>query len=163
MSQCEHTTSTYQCPHEALEGDKFCEKHSRDPQAQPKRQYLLNKAKYQQRYCDFADSTDLRTLRDEIAILRMVMQERLNMISNDSEMLASCGQIASLAITIERLVKSCHSLESRLGTLLAKPTLLGIANELVQILLKELEGMPNYEQLVDRISEQVIKVIMEAK
>jgi hypothetical protein len=93
----------------------------------------------------------------------MVMQERLNMIGSDSEMLASCGQIASLAITIERLVKSCHTLESRLGSLLAKPTLLGIANDMVQILLQELSGQPDYEILVDKISERILKVITEAK
>jgi uncharacterized protein Yka (UPF0111/DUF47 family) len=93
----------------------------------------------------------------------MVMSERLNMINNDSEMLASCGQITSLAMTIEKLVKTCHTLESRLGTLLAKPTLLGIANDLVQILLRELVNIPNYEDLVDRISDQILKVIVEAK
>jgi hypothetical protein len=124
---------------------------------------MLNKAIYQQRYSAFAESDDLRTLKDEIAILRMVMQERLNMIGSDSEMLASCGQIASLAVTIERLVKSCHTLESRLGSLLAKPTLLGIANDMVQILLQELADQPNYEVLVDKISERILKVITEAK
>jgi hypothetical protein len=124
---------------------------------------MLNKSKYRQRYGDFADSSEIRSLRDEIAILRMVMEERLNMVQNDSEMLASCGQIASLAVTIERLVKSCNQLETRLGTLLSKPALLGIANNLVQILITELQGCPDYEALVDKISERIINVIMEAK
>jgi len=163
MPQCEHTSATAQCNHLAVDGSKYCADHSKDPQAGPRRQYMLNKAKYQQRYLEFAESSELRTLNDEIAILRMVMSERLNMITNDSEMLASCGQIAALAVTIERLVKSCHTLESRLGTLLAKPVLLGIANDLVQILLKELVNVPNYEALVDRISEQIIQVIVTAK
>lgn len=157
MSQCE------QCNQNAVEGSKYCAKHSSDPQVGARRQYMLNKAKYQQKYLDFAKSSELRTLTDEIAILRMVMSERLNMITNDSEMLASCGQLASLALTIEKLVKTCHTLESRLGTLLAKPALLGIANDLVQILLLELVNVPNYEDLVDRISEQILKVIVEAK
>jgi hypothetical protein len=161
--RCEHTSKSGQCYHNAVEGSKFCADHSRDPQAGQKRQYMLNKAIYQQRYSAFAESDDLRTLKDEIAILRMVMQERLNMIGSDSEMLASCGQIASLAVTIERLVKSCHTLESRLGSLLAKPTLLGIANDMVQILLQELADQPNYEILVDKISERILKVITEAK
>lgn len=161
--RCEHTSKSGQCYHTAVEGSKFCADHCRDPQAGSKRQYMLNKAIYQQRYSAFAESDDLRTLKDEIAILRMVMQERLNMIGSDSEMLASCGQIASLAVTIERLVKSCHTLESRLGSLLAKPTLLGIANDMVQILLQELADQPNYEVLVDKISERILKVITEAK
>jgi hypothetical protein len=157
MPQCE------QCNQTAVEGSKYCAQHSKNSQAGPRRQYMLNKAKYQQRYLEFAESSELRTLNDEIAILRMVMSERLNMINNDSEMLASCGQITSLAMTIEKLVKTCHTLESRLGTLLAKPTLLGIANDLVQILLRELVNISNYEDLVDRISDQILKVIVEAK
>jgi hypothetical protein len=161
--RCEHTSSTGQCNSNAVEGGRFCPTHSRDPQAGLKRQYMLNKAKYRQRYSEFAESDDLRTLKDEISILRMVMEERLNMIGNDSDMLAACGQITSLAVTIERLVKSCHTLESRLGSLLAKPTLLGIANDIVQILLQELESQPDYELLVDRISEKILKVITEAK
>lgn len=126
-------------------------------------QYRLNKAKYRERYAEFMESDQLRTLNSEISILRTVMEERFNMITNDSEMLASCGQLASLATTIERLVKSCHILESKLGSLLAKPTLLGIANDIVQILLRELTDVPEYEALVDRISEQIITVIMKAK
>lgn len=161
--RCEHTSKTGQCYHNAVEGSKYCAEHSVDPQAGLKRQYMLNKAKYRQRYSEFAESDDIRTLKDEIAILRMVMEERLNMVTNDSEMLASCGQIASLAITIERLVKSCHTLESRLGSLLAKPTLLGIANDIVQILLQELAYLPDYETLVDKISERILKVVTEAK
>jgi hypothetical protein len=124
---------------------------------------MLNKAKYRQRYSEFAESDELRTLRDEIAILRMVMEERLNMIQNDSEMLASCGQIAALATTIEKLVKSCNQLETRLGSLLSKSSLLGVANELVQILIQELADLPNYEYLVDKISERIVKVIIDAK
>lgn len=161
--QCEHTTDAGQCNNDTLDGSKFCAKHCRNPQMVAKRQYMLNKSKYRERYSDFADSSDLRTLRDEIAILRMVMEERLNMVTNDAEMLASCGQIASLAVTIERLVKSCNNLETRLGTLLSKPTLLAVASDMVQILLHELVDVPGYEDLVNRISERILKVITEAK
>jgi hypothetical protein len=161
--RCEHTTTTQQCTEQAVEGSRFCIKHSKNPQAGLKRQYMLNQAKYRQRYSDFADSNELRSLRDEISVMRMVFEERLNMVTNDSEMLASCGQIASLAVVIERLVKSCHQLESRLGTLLSKPSLLGIANEIVQILLQELSHLPGYEDLVDRISERIVQIITDAK
>lgn len=161
--QCEHTQPDGQCRATAVEGSKFCAKHSPDPQIGLRRQYMLNKAKYRQRYSEFAESDELRTLRDEIAILRMVMEERLNMIQNDSEMLASCGQIAALATTIEKLVKSCNQLETRLGSLLSKSALLGVANELVQILMQELSDLPNYEYLVDKISERIVKVIIDAK
>jgi len=161
--RCEHTSDTRQCGEQALEGTTRCAKHSKDPQTGLRRQYMLNQARYRQRYGDFADSNELRSLRDEVSIMRMVMEERLNMVTNNSEMLASCGQIASLAVVIERLVKSCHQLESRLGTLLSKPTLLSIANEIVQILLQELVDVPGYEDLVDKISERIIQIITEAK
>jgi hypothetical protein len=78
-------------------------------------------------------------------------------------MLASCGQIAALATTIERLVKSCNQLETRLGSLLSKSSLLGVANELVQILVQELADVPHYEHLVDKISERIVQVIISAK
>jgi hypothetical protein len=161
--RCEHISRDQQCRETALEGTSFCTKHSKNPQAALRRQYMLNQAKYRQRYSEFAESNELRSLNDEISIMRMVLEERLNMVTNDSEMLASCGQIASLAVVIERLVKSCHQLESRLGALLSKPSLLGIANEIVQILLKELAHIPGYEDLVDRISERIVQIITDAK
>lgn len=163
MALCEYTNSSGPCCENALEGSKFCATHDRNFQKTIKRQYMLTKAKYRQRYSEFAESPEIRTLRDEIAVLRMVMEERLNMIQNESDMLAACGQIAAMAVTIEKLVKSCHALESRLGTLLSKSTLLGVANDIVKILLEELAGIDNYEDIVDRISERILKVITSAK
>lgn len=161
--QCEYTSRFAQCKYDALEGTRFCAHHARDNKSGLTRQYMLSKAKYRERYSDFADHNEIRSLRDEIAIIRMLLEQRLNMVQSDSELLASCGQIAALAITIEKLVKSCHQLESKLGTLLGKPTLLNIASSIVQILLAELVDIPNYEQLVDKISDHIVKVITDAK
>lgn len=161
--QCDYTSKYAQCKQEAIEGARFCAQHSRDPQAGLARQYMLTKAKYRERYSDFADHNEIRSLRDEIAIVRSIMEARMNLIDSDSDLLASCGQIASLAITIERLVKSCHQLESQLGSLLSKPVLLSIASTIVQILLSELAHIDGYELIVDRISDKIVTLIAEAK
>jgi hypothetical protein len=73
MAQCDYTSRHAQCSHEAVEGSRFCAQHSKEPQAGLTRQYMLTKSKYRQRYGDFADNNEIRSLRDEIAIMRMLM------------------------------------------------------------------------------------------
>jgi len=160
MAQCEFTYSTGQCNEEALEGDRFCTLHTHlDPEKHQKRLYNLLKYKYRTRYQQIGDHESLRSLRDEVAIAKMVLEETLNSVHNESELLASRADIAHQLATIDKLVASTVKMETQLGSLLAKPTLLKIAGDIVQILLAKLQDVPNHEILIDEISAEILKTI----
>jgi hypothetical protein len=99
---------------------------------------------------------ELKSLREEIAICRSLVERRLNMIESNADLLAAVGQVNSLFLTLEKLISSCHRLETSLGTLLSRASLLDLARGIVGIIMDELEGIDDYEEIIDRISEKII-------
>jgi len=151
-----------QCPLDAVEELEYCPLHCKDPEAPERAQYNLATYKYRNRYNAHLDSDVLRSLRDEVALARMALEARLNLITNDAEFIAACGQLNTLFLTIEKLVGTCHRLETSLGSLLSKPTLLRIVQQIVDILFEELVSVPDHESIIDRISDKIIMAVSNA-
>jgi len=161
MPRCQHVNRhSGQCPLDALEEDSRCGIHTyADKNAYDRRVYHILKHQYRIRHSELSDHEELKSLREELAIARLILEERFNAIKSEVDLLAACGSLNSLLLTIEKLVTSCHKLEQSVGTLLSKPTLLKIANDIVTILLEELAGVPGYEGIVDQISGKIIETI----
>jgi len=158
--RCQYKVTEFgQCLRHAQPGSDFCEQHS--PETLQQRLYRISRAKG--RYYQHAESSEVKSLRDEIAIARTLLEERWNQMKEETDVLAAVGPINTLLVTIEKLVSSCQKLEASLGSLLAKPTLLSVAQQIVGILIEELQGVPGYERLIDRISDRIIKTIAETK
>ncbi len=159
--RCQHVNRHQgQCPRDALDDDTRCEIHTHnDPEAYDKRVYHILEHQYRIRHSELSDHEELKSLREELAIARLILEERFNAIKSNVDLLAATGSLNSLLLTIEKLVTSCHKLEQSVGTLLSKPTLLRIANEIVTTLLEELDGIPGYEGIVDRVSSKIIETI----
>ena len=87
------------------------------------RQYLLAKAQDRARLAAFAEHDDIKSLRDEIALTRMMIEGLWNSAQSDWSGWRSTARVNSHILTLEKLVKTCNQIEERLGTLLAKPTL----------------------------------------
>jgi len=152
-----------QCPLDAMEGLEYCALHCKgDPEGPQKSQYNLSKYRYRTRYGSFLESDELRSLRDEVALARMALEERLNLVTNDAEFVAACGQLNTMFLTVEKLVNTCHRLETSLGSLLSKPALLRIVQQFVDILMEELASVPDHESIIDRISDRLISVVAMA-
>ena len=117
--------------------------------------YRFQNQDYQRRLLALCEHNDAKHLREEIAIARMLLEERLNMIQTDSDFLAACGTLNSQLLTISKLVQSAHKLEQKLGSLLSKSTLLVVSSKFVNILIAELKGLSNYETLIDSISDKL--------
>jgi hypothetical protein len=164
MARCEFTGTNGQCSEEALEEDRYCSLHTRlDPEKHQKRLYNLLKFKYRTRYEQIGDHEALRSLRDEVAIAKMMLEETLNNIQTDSEFIASRGELAHQLATVEKLVASMIKMETSLGSLLAKPTVLKIAGEIVQILIDKLKDIPDHEFIIDDVSAAIMKTVSGIK
>jgi hypothetical protein len=162
-NRCQAIVRNGQCGRDAQPGSKYCYSHNGGNdlvEANNKRLYNLHKANA--RLATLSEHEDLKSLRDEISIARILIEDRFNLIKDESDLLSACGTLNSLLLTVERLVQSAHKLELNLGSLLAKPTLLALGNELVAIIIDELKDIPDYENVVNKISERVITVIAKA-
>jgi len=101
------------------------------------------------------DAPGIKSLRDEIGILRMVLEERLERCTEAIDFVMHSGPISDLVLKIERLVTSCHRLEGSMGQLLDKTAVLQFASVVISIISNEVKD----ESAMARISNAIVKAI----
>ena len=147
-----------QCMNKFAPGSKFCLAHggNRAAQAAEKRRisnYRL--AKFQARLELQTNNPNIKNLRDEIGILRIVMEETLNRCTSDFDLLTNSQKISDLAMKITTIVEKCHRLEGSMGQLLDKTTVLRFANQFIDIIVGE--NLP--EDSLDRIASKIMSIV----
>lgn len=163
--RCKASVGTDQCRTVAVEGSDYCSIHagSYQPPEKGLRQYYLARAQDRARLAAFAEHDDIKSLRDEIALTRMMIEAIWNSAQSDIERLSVYGRVNAHILTLEKLVKTCNQLEERLGTLLEKSAILRVGQQICEVLVSRLSGLPNYEQLVDPLMADVIGIISQAR
>ncbi len=159
--QCEHVNKySGQCSRQACEGTNKCPIHTHgDREKIEKRVYRLQNMDRRLRHETLSDHDELHSIREEIAVARMILEERLNSIKTDADLISACGPLNTLLLTIEKLTSSCLKLDKSVGNLLAKPVLLKMASDLVAIILEELVDIPGHEAIIDKISARIIETM----
>lgn len=148
-----------QCTQPHLPGSSFCEKHRNLEQAHsiPLRRRNYRLSRFQARMEEFADNEEAKSLREEIGILRMLLEETLNKCSNSTELLIASGKIADLVLKIEKLVSSCHRLESATGVLLNKSAIVQLAGVLIEIIGTYVKQENELEEIANKIFFEISK------
>ncbi len=164
--QCQYVNKhTGRCKREAEAGSEFCSIHAalsskeKNREGFEKRMYLIQNQRMRERHASIGGHEHSRSLREEVDMARMLLEERLNAIKTDADLSASCGAIKELLLTIERLESSCLKIDQTVGNLLSKTTLTKIASGMVQILIDELIDIPNSEEIIDKISDRIFLLI----
>lgn len=146
-----------QCPYKAMPGFKYCPRHnSRSEATEQKRkvsQYRLQI--WQDRVGEFSEHNDVKSLRDEIGILRMLMENTISKCQDAQDLLMFSGKISETAMKIEKLVSSCNRLEKNMGMMLDKSAALLLAGQIVEIITRHVED----SAVVDEISNDIITAI----
>jgi hypothetical protein len=146
------------CNIQAVPGQKFCKLHfgigNKVAEQKEARNYRLNK--YQRRVNEFAENDHVKSLRDEVGILRLLMEETLNKCNSDTELLLYSSKIADLAVKIEKLVASCHKLELATGQLVNKANIMFLGDVIIQII-----GEVCPPDKINDVSDRIMQTIME--
>jgi len=165
-NRCQGAAQDGQCQNVAEYGSDYCTVHGGRTdlkEAADKRGYLLAKAEERSRLVGMADELEpVKELRDLIALQHMLIEKRYNLIKDDTDILTACGPLNQMLTTMEKLINSCHRIETNLGELLQRHAVLALAREMVRIVIDELEGVENYEQIVDSITQRLIDTIRNA-
>lgn len=166
QGQCDHkgvilNQEAYAAGTEPPNYGTFCMLHGgnkqiESSQANSLRQYRLTR--WQSRLQEFSDSSILKSLREEIGILRILLEERLNFCKDTNDLILTSGPISDLVLKIERVVTSCHKLESRMGQHLDKAAVIQLAGRFVQVISSELADQP---ERIDSISSKLLDIIKE--
>ena len=107
-TRCQAVTKNGQCPSAQIEGSEYCMPHggyavANRQRAEGLRNYNLTKFFAKQQIANHADSTHIKSLRDEIGILRVMMEERLNGCKDAHDLLLQSGPIADLVMKINSI------------------------------------------------------------
>ena len=101
--RCKKSTAKEQCWNQAVPGSDYCPAHggtsgglSRD-----KRMYLLSKAAERARLAQLAEHEQIKSLREEIALVRMMVERRFDAIQNENDLIAAFGPLTQAALRTE--------------------------------------------------------------
>ena len=136
--RCQVTIATSgQCRNKAVPGSTYCAVHggnkAAEAQAKQKvRGYLVGK--WRQKLDHHADNDNIKDLREDIGVMRMLVENILNLCSTENDLLMYSSKIADLVTRIEKLVSSCQRLEVQLGGMLDKNSALRLGQEIALML-----------------------------
>jgi len=155
--RCQHVFKTQQCWSEAVEGGKMCMRHGGNKEMERNARESLHNyriGKFQAQLERHADSPAIKSLRDEIAILRMSLEERLMRCNDATDLILQSGPISDMVMKIDRVVNSCHKLESNMGQHLDRQSIIRFASKLINIIANELDD----DETVANIAQQILEV-----
>ena len=146
------------CNRETEEGSDYCLKHGgafvrKRKKIEGLRNYRLNR--YKQRANELVESEKLKDLRDEVAILRILLEERFNACEDTATLILHSGTISDLILKINQLVTSCHKLDLQLGDMLDREVVMEMADKIIELISEEV----NDSEALDRISESLTEIL----
>ena len=156
--QCEYPTPKGPCKNKAIVGSRFCERHEPKSEEIRLEQYILSKRVLGDSPTRHAAADEVKSLRSEIALLRSIVEHRINMLETDAEFVSALPTLKDSFLAIEKLVSSCHAMEVKLGTLLNKGALIDLAQKIVQVIDVNLQA-PGKDEIMEKIGTEIMNVI----
>ncbi len=160
--RCKGASVDGQCQNFAEEGSDYCRVHGGKDQAPARRlkQYLLTKAQDRERLVQFAENDALKTLREEVVVALGQLERRLSLANrSDAEFLAAYPEVEKSLKLLAELKKSNLSLEEKSGATLSREQSFALVRLVIEILVDELEGIPDYERTVERITTRILATV----
>lgn len=112
---------------------------------------------WQRRVSEFAESDQVKSLRGEIGILRMIIETVLNMCNNNQELMIYSTKIADLVIKCEKLVTRCESIENKSSMLMDKSAALAYGGKVIDIIGRHVDD----PEVIEKISNDLIDALKE--
>lgn len=156
-NRCQAVHSQGQCLNLAAPESKYCLAHGGNKGAQVSKAQQLRNYQLTRWRSDVersANSPQIKSLREEIGICRIVLETTLNRCDSETDLMLKSHTISDLVSRIERLVISCHKLEDQMGNLLDKTQILQFSQELIRLITQ----IENDETKIKAISDGIIEI-----
>lgn len=137
-----------------------CPAHGGRTQVKSQQQKALHgylAQQWQKQIDEFAESEHVRTLRGEIGIIRMLIQNMLVQCRNEAELLIYSSKLADLVTRAEKLVRSCDRLEASSTTTLDRAGQIRFLSKVVDVIGKHVDG-----DALDAISNELMDIVKES-
>lgn len=153
--RCQATIPTRgQCINKRMDGSDYCPAHGGNRGhakmlKAEKQMYQLGK--YQVRVDDFKNHGDVKSLRSEIGILRMVLENRMKQCTDEHTLMLHSQSISNMVVSIEKLVTSCQRIDTQLGSMLDEAKAMQWMTEIVDILSHYVKDSVVLEEISNEI------------
>lgn len=150
-----------QCRYKAVPGSTFCPMHGGQPQINAQKKYALAKYRLEQygvRVSEFSGDNEIKSLRDEIGILRMTLENLINQCKQPNQLLLFIDKITSLVNQIRQTVESTHKLEVNTSQLLDRKVVIILADSIVQMIADHIKDPDVLMKLGDKICASITGV-----
>lgn len=133
--RCNATRKAFgQCMLKIVPGSKYCPIHGGDRTHQEnvrKNIFSYRLARYQTRLNELTESNTIKSLRDEIAILKFLVQTHLDFVESEGSFGQYSTILSRLISEVQQLAESCAKVELSLDTILDKKDAIEIAQDLI--------------------------------
>ena len=157
--RCQYIKPTAgQCQNVCVEGSSYCPAHGGNKAFDAKKKESLRNyrlTKFHQKIQELGNSDFIYSLRDEVGLLRLMIQEKINHCDDEADLLLISGPLSDLLMKSDKLVNSCHRLETKLGNHLDRTRVVGLAQTIVQIIGKHVTD----ESLLEKISGEIAEAL----
>lgn len=163
--RCKAADHVGQCWNVA-EAGPFCTKCAsggrRSVTAEKRRIYNLTKARYRERFeRKLLDGEPEHNFDEEIRLTEILLEEIWNSDKIDDPVVLA-REHKLLSETLDRLKRSSYQFKEKSNQLLGRPAVILISQQIIHLLIDELQGVPGFEDKIDRITGRMLDVIEHA-
>jgi len=159
--RCQAMTQIGQCTNLSAETSDYCALHGANRAAKRDfKNYSLGmwRAKMNAKL----ENPEFKSLREEVGLIRMLVDSRFTKIKNDTDLMLESQAIADLMMKAERLVMSCNKLEASTGQLMDKQAILVYASKLIGYIDETITHFVTDKELAKKIVSALGDKIIEA-
>jgi hypothetical protein len=158
---CKGVTPSGPCEYKSEPGAEACALHggSGTSQASERRElrnYKLNSA-FAGRAKELGDSPAIKSLNDEIALLRTALEVIFNNIKTENEMLLYVDKIEKITNGIQKLLESTQKLQEKNKELMSRDQVVGLFDRLLDKIIERISDSDTIKQLADDAYEILSK------
>jgi len=162
--RCQHTNSGGQCPYISVDDNKekltsrYCAAHIHLYDASFRKDVQLKRYKlsqYHARVGELFKDEEFKSLREEIAILRMLLEQLMNQLQTPWDFMVYGQRVETVIEKIGKLTVMGHKLEISLGQVLDKPTLATFTDEIIRIISEEVQDTDALKRISVKIGGAV--------
>lgn len=147
-----------ECKYDAVPGGTCCMKHGGNSQLEKIKRNSIQKY-YKNQFANqikvYAEDIGIKSLNEEIGVLRMLLSRRLESCEDAQQLLEASSSLAMLIGQIEKLVSSCTSIEKTLGLLVAKTEVAEFADTVVEIIQRNIKDESTLDNIINDIGRSM--------
>lgn len=153
------------CSYEKLEGSLYCAMHSetRNPirtvAAYKNRLDTYRLSQWHQRLTEIKDSSQFRTIVDEIGIIRLTLEAILNQCKDETDLLIHSARIGDLTDKVGKQMVMLNRMEKQSGLLLDKSAVIAMGGRIVEIIAQYVKE----PSLIEAIANDIFDTIQNAQ